>query len=153
VVALITLGGVQSGILIDTTSSFASWANVAALLLYVGAYQMSFGPISWLLVGEVFPLQVRGQAIALATLTNFAANFGVSLVLPSLQETYGPAAMYFGFAAIGVGAWWTINQIVPETKGRSLEEIEQMWKEDGGLSSGEDGVVVEMESGDVRHRD
>jgi hypothetical protein len=52
---------------------------------------MSFGPISWLLVGEVFPLRVRGQAIALATLTNFASNFGVSLVLPSIQQAVGPS--------------------------------------------------------------
>ena len=51
--------------------------------------QMSFGPISWLLVGEVFPLRVRGQAIALATLTNFGSNFVVSLVLPSVQAAYG----------------------------------------------------------------
>ena len=44
--------------------------------------QISFGPISWLMVGEVFPLAVRGQASALATLTNFASNFGVRAALP-----------------------------------------------------------------------
>lgn len=56
--------------------------GVAALLMYVGCYQLSFGPISWLIVGEVFPLAVRGEALALATVTNFGANFGVSLFLP-----------------------------------------------------------------------
>ena len=50
---------------------------------------MSFGPISWLLVGEVFPLKVRGQAIALATITNFASNFAVSLALPTVQQAVG----------------------------------------------------------------
>lgn len=89
---------------------------------------MSFGPVSWLIVGEVFPLRVRGQAIALATLTNFGSNFAVSLVLPTLQETFGQSAMYFTFAAIGVAALVTINAYVPETKGKSLEEIERMWE-------------------------
>lgn len=47
--------------------------------------QLSFGPISWLIVGEVFPLAVRGQALAIATIINFGSNFGVSLVLPYAQ--------------------------------------------------------------------
>jgi Sugar (and other) transporter len=64
--------------------------------------QVSFGPISWLLVGELFPLSVRGQALALATLTNFGSNFIVSLALPSLQETLGLGYTYMAFAGIGV---------------------------------------------------
>lgn len=60
--------------------------SVVALLLYVGCYQVSFGPISWLLVGEIFPLAVRGPALALATITNFGSNFLVSLVLPAVQQ-------------------------------------------------------------------
>jgi len=125
--SLVVLGANQAGFL-PLAGTSAAWINVFALLAYAAAYQMSFGPISWLLVGEVFPLRVRGQAIALATLTNFASNFLVSLVLPSLQDLYGPAAMYFVFAGIGVVALVTINNIVPETKGRSLEEIEKLWE-------------------------
>jgi MFS family permease len=99
IISLLILGSSQSGML-PLSADVTSWVSVGALLLYVGAYQCSFGPISWLIVGEVFPLRVRGNAIALATLTNFASNFGVSLVLPTLQEKYGPSAMYFGFAVI-----------------------------------------------------
>lgn len=51
--------------------------------------QMSFGPISWLLVGELFPLRARSEAIALATFVNFSSNFAVSLVLPAFEEQYG----------------------------------------------------------------
>ena len=126
--SLLVLGTVQGGIL-PIPEGMGAWANVGALLLYVVAYQMSFGPISWLIVGEVFPLRVRSQAIAMATLTNFASNFVVSLVLPSLLEEFGPSAMYLVFASIGVVALVTINSIVPETKGRSLEEIEKLWGE------------------------
>jgi hypothetical protein len=51
--------------------------------------QVSFGPISWLLLGELFPLAVRGQAIALASFVNFASNFLVSLALPAFEDAYG----------------------------------------------------------------
>lgn len=128
VFSLFVLGSVQSGQLpLLSDQGIGVWANVIALLLYVGAYQVSFGPISWLIVGEVFPLSIRGQALALATLTNFASNFLVSLCIPSLQETLGPAGLYFAFGGIGCIALYTIYSTVPETKGKSLEEIEDMW--------------------------
>ncbi|KAI8100437.1 hypothetical protein M9435_006921 [Picochlorum sp. BPE23] len=127
VFSLFVLGSVQSGQLLPSSPEISIWANVVALLLYVGAYQVSFGPISWLIVGEVFPLSIRGQALALATLTNFASNFVVSLCIPSLQETLGPAGLYFAFCGIGCVALYTIYATVPETKGKSLEEIEKMW--------------------------
>lgn len=136
VVSLLALGTAQSeGVLSFgmVSPEVASWVSVVALLMYVGAYQCSFGPISWLVVGEVFPLRVRGQAIALATLTNFGSNFAVSLVLPTLQETFGASALYFAFAGIGVWALATVYTIVPETKGKSLEEIEQLWTGDRAL--------------------
>lgn len=126
VVSLVALAAASSGAA-PVPPEVTAWVSVFALLAYVGAYSISFGPISWLIVGEVFPLRVRGQAIALATLTNFLSNFLVSLALPTLQEGYGQTAMYVGFAAIGVVALGTINAIVPETKGRSLEEIEKLW--------------------------
>jgi sugar porter (SP) family MFS transporter len=127
VVSLVVLGSVQAQVF-PIPSEYGAWANLVALLFYTGAYQASFGPISWLIVGEVFPLSIRGQALALATLTNFGANFLVSLVIPSLQEMYGQSALYFGFAAIGVVALASIYANVPETKGKTLEEIEAMWK-------------------------
>lgn len=99
--------------------------------------QMSFGPISWLLVGELFPLAVRGQAIAVATFINFGSNFGVSLVLPSLQSAAGPSATYLLFAAIGCVAVANIYFNVPETKGKTLEQIEQIWSQ-GASSSADD---------------
>ncbi|EFN53468.1 hypothetical protein CHLNCDRAFT_25635 [Chlorella variabilis] len=122
VLSLLALGTAQ------VARDMVAWTNLVALLLYVGCYQLSFGPISWLLCGEVFPLKVRGQAIALATLTNFGSNFLVSLALPTITESFGPAATYFTFAAIGVGAVVTIHAIVPETKGKTLEEIEALWQ-------------------------
>eukprot|EP00899_Mesostigma_viride_P016709 jgi/Mesvir1/25039/Mv16978-RA.1 len=59
--------------------------SVAALLIYVGCYQISFGPISWLMVSEIFPLRVRGRALSLATIVNFGSNWLVALLLPPVQ--------------------------------------------------------------------
>ncbi|KAF8072353.1 D-xylose-proton symporter [Scenedesmus sp. PABB004] len=98
----------------------AAWVSVAAMLLYVGCYQVSFGPISWLIVGEVFPLAVRSQAIAIATFVNFSANFLVSLALPSLQAGAGMTATYGLFCAIALLAWASIyaNISCSERRGR-----------------------------------
>ncbi|CAN6308691.1 unnamed protein product [Urochloa humidicola] len=97
---------------------------VGALLLYVGAYQVSFGPISWLMVSEIFPLRTRGRGISLAVLTNFGSNALVTFAFSPLQEFLGPANIFFLFGAIAVLSLVFVILNVPETKGLSLEEIE-----------------------------
>ena len=117
VISLLILGTIHNPI-----------SSVVALLLYVGCYQVSFGPVSWLLVGEIFPLAVRSSAIALASFANFGSNFLVSLVLPTLQGVLGVSNTYIAFGLIAMLAVGVIYFTVPETKGKSLEEIEQMFK-------------------------
>lgn len=113
-----------SGSLEET--SLTARASVLAIFTYVGAYQVSFGPIAWLLVGEIFPQRVRSAAVGTATLTNFLSNFLVSLFLPSLIETFGTAGTYYFFSVMGVVALSSIYVTVVETKGRTLEEIEEL---------------------------
>ncbi|CAN1282691.1 D-xylose-proton symporter-like 3, chloroplastic [Linum perenne] len=97
---------------------------VAALLLYVGCYQVSFGPISWLMVSEIFPLRTRGKGISLAVLTNFGSNAIVTFAFSPLKELLGAENLFLLFGAIAVVALVFTITIVPETKGLSLEEIE-----------------------------
>jgi sugar porter (SP) family MFS transporter len=101
-----------------------SEASIVGLLLFVGCYQISFGPISWLIVSEIFPLQVRSLAISFATLVNFSTNFGVSLLLPQLQEAFGLRALYLAFSLVSLLAVLSVYFTVPETKGKSLEDIQ-----------------------------
>jgi len=108
-------------------SSSNAYLSLACLLCYVGAYQVSFGPIAWLMVGEVFPAQVRAAATGVATITNFAANTAVSLALPLLQSSLGQGGTYALFAGLGAAAVTSIALTVPETKGKTLEEIEAAW--------------------------
>ncbi|XP_030964753.1 D-xylose-proton symporter-like 3, chloroplastic [Quercus lobata] len=97
---------------------------VAALLLYVGCYQISFGPISWLMVSEIFPLRTRGRGISLAVLTNFGSNAIVTFAFAPLKEWLGAENLFLLFGAIALLSLLFVILVVPETKGLSLEEIE-----------------------------
>lgn len=97
---------------------------VAALLLYVGSYQVSFGPISWLMVSEIFPLRTRGRGISLAVLTNFGSNALVTFAFSPLKELLGADNLFLVFGAIALVSLVFVLTLVPETKGLSLEEIE-----------------------------
>ncbi|CAN6817901.1 unnamed protein product [Brassica oleracea] len=97
---------------------------VAALLLYVGCYQLSFGPISWLMMSEIFPLKLRGRGISIAVLVNFGTNALVTFAFSPMKELLGAGVLFCGFGAICVLSLFFIYFIVPETKGLTLEEIE-----------------------------
>ncbi|KAG7538313.1 Major facilitator superfamily domain [Arabidopsis suecica] len=97
---------------------------VGALLLYVGCYQISFGPISWLMVSEIFPLRTRGRGISLAVLTNFGSNAIVTFAFSPLKEFLGAENLFLLFGAIALVSLLFVILVVPETKGLSLEEIE-----------------------------
>lgn len=97
---------------------------VAALLLYVGCYQISFGPISWLMVSEIFPLRTRGRGISLAVLANFSSNAIVTFAFSPLKELLGADNLFLLFGAIALLSLVFVILLVPETKGLSLEEIE-----------------------------
>ncbi|GMY06402.1 D-xylose-proton symporter-like 2 [Fagus crenata] len=97
---------------------------VAALLLYVGCYQISFGPIGWLMISEIFPLRLRGRGLSIAVLVNFGANALVTFAFSPLKALLGAAILFYIFGAIAVLSLLFIFFVVPETKGLTLEEIE-----------------------------
>lgn len=97
---------------------------VLALLLYVSCYQLSFGPIGWLMISEIFPLRLRGRGLSIAVLINFGANAIVTFAFSPLKALLGSGVLFFIFAGIAVISLVFIYFIVPETKGLSLEEIE-----------------------------
>ncbi|OMP01497.1 Sugar/inositol transporter [Corchorus olitorius] len=125
------LGGV-SGIVISLflLGSYYLFLNdvpavaVVALLAYVGCYQLSFGPIGWLMISEVFPLRLRGRGLSIAVLVNFGANALVTFAFSPLQAWLGAGIVFYIFGVIAVLSLVFIFFIVPETKGLTLEEIE-----------------------------
>jgi len=96
---------------------------LGSLMLYVGCFAFSLGPIVWLLISEVFPLRVRGRGMSIATLANWAANFAVSLVFLGMIAVLGTPVTFLIYAALCIATMVFTAWIVPETKGRELETI------------------------------
>ncbi|KAF2571114.1 hypothetical protein F2Q70_00005489 [Brassica cretica] len=95
-----------------------------ALQEYKDKAMISFGPISWLMVSEIFPLRTRGRGISLAVLTNFGSNAIVTFAFSPLKEYLGAENLFLLFGAIALVSLLFVVLVVPETKGLSLEEIE-----------------------------
>jgi len=97
---------------------------LASLFLYIGGYQVGYGPIAWLLISEIFPLKVRGKAVSIAVVTNFFFNAVMAFVFPVELSEIGAAATFFIYGIILAIGIYFIYRYVPETKGFTLEQIE-----------------------------
>lgn len=98
------------------------------MALFLACFAFSLGPIPWILISEIFPTNIRGRAMSIGTLILWIACAGVSQTFPWLLEHLQPSGTFFFYALLTgfsfVAAWW----LVPETKGRSLEQIERGWQ-------------------------
>jgi SP family xylose:H+ symportor-like MFS transporter len=103
------------------------------MLGYIACFALSVGPVTWVLLSEIFPTSIRGRAMAIATFCLWTANFIVSQTFPMMDESswlisrfnHGfPFYIYAFFCLVLVLTVW---KAVPETKGRSLEDIERSW--------------------------
>jgi sugar porter (SP) family MFS transporter len=98
--------------------------GVAAVMFYLAAFEISLGPIFWLMISEIFPLRVRSKAMAVATMFNWTFNFLVSYFFLRMTSGIGRDGVFWMYAFFGVCALVFFFFQVPETKDRSLEEIE-----------------------------
>ena len=103
-------------------------AIIASILMFVGGYQIGFGPITWLILSEIFPLRVRSAAISCGTLSNFASNLLVTGLFEVERQNLGEGLLFGQFFLIAVAATFFTLQYVFETQGLSLEEIERKLK-------------------------
>jgi len=106
------------------TGGWVALVTVGSVAAYVGFFAIGLGPVFWLLISEIFPLAVRGRGMSVATVANWGSNFAVTLVFPPLVAALGSASAFLAFAVLSVGAFIFTLRMVPETSGRSLEEIE-----------------------------
>lgn len=104
------------------------WVAVGSLISYIICFAMSLGPIGWILVSEVFPLKIRGTAMSICTVSNFAFNFFVVGSFPVLLHRIGGAWTFWMFGIVSLLCIIFVYFFVPETKGVSLEEIESNWQ-------------------------
>jgi MFS transporter, SP family, galactose:H+ symporter len=102
--------------------------TAVCLAAYIVFFAFSLGPIVWLMISEIYPLRNRAQAVAVSTASNWGANFLVSLTFPILTNRLGSSPTFFIYAALGVVTLLFVIARVPETKGRTLEEISALWR-------------------------
>jgi SP family arabinose:H+ symporter-like MFS transporter len=100
------------------------------ILVYVAAFAVSLGAVVWVILSEIFPNRIRGLATAIATMALWVVDFIVSQTFPPLLSSVGPGVTFWIFGAMALFTFIFTWSAVPETKGKSLEEIEAIWVKD-----------------------
>lgn len=113
----------------ESLGSSLKYFTVASMFIYIIFFAVSLGPLGWLIISEVFPLKVRGVGMSLGSLSNWLFNGIVAFTFLKLLNALSPAGAFWLYAAIGVlGIIWG-HRYIPETKGITLEKIEDNWRD------------------------
>jgi len=129
----LSLGVLGVAFQMTNLSGLLQWIAVASVLFYIASFAISLGPIFWLMIAEIYPLRVRGRAMSLATVANWGFNMLVAATFLTLTESLGKAGTFWLFAVLSVAGIAFCYLFVPETKGYTLEEIEQYLHSGKGL--------------------
>jgi sugar porter (SP) family MFS transporter len=124
---VVTLGVLGLAFHMMSGNQALAWVAVITLMAYVAFFAISLGPIFWLLISEIYPLKIRGLAEGTAAGTNWIFNLIVSITFLSLVEALGPTWTFWLYGLLAIASWIFSYYLVPETKGRTLEEIERSW--------------------------
>ncbi|KAM4691939.1 solute carrier family 2, facilitated glucose transporter member 10 [Rhinophrynus dorsalis] len=123
-----------------------NWISLLSLMAFVSAFSIGFGPMTWLVLSEIYPEEIRGRAFAFCNSFNWAANLLISLTFLDVIDSIGLPWTFLFYGLMGLAAIIFIYLFIPETKGQTLEEIDkqfsskrllhgnQMWKRHGWRS-------------------
>ena len=130
---LLILGsiGMAIGMVAISTLAFLDIIGTTTLvfiIIYTASFMMSWGPICWVLISEIFPNKIRSQAIAIAVAAQWTANFFISSTYPPMME-FSNGGTYLFYGIMSVLSALFVWKYIPETKGKTLEEMEGLWKE------------------------
>lgn len=103
---------------------------LGAVILFIAAFAMAMGPITWLYCSEIFPNEIRGRAMSVAAFVVWTSCYIVAQTFPMMNDSpaIGPAATFWFYAGASLASFLFILMLIPETKGRTLEEIGRMWQ-------------------------
>lgn len=118
-----------------------SYVTIVAMAFYLIFFCATWGPIMWTMIGEVFPLAVRGVGVGFSSLVNWGANLLVSLMFPVLLQHFSMPIIFGVFAVMCALASFFVKRYVFETRGRSLEEIEAALRDRANVAE-DDSVVA-----------
>jgi SP family xylose:H+ symportor-like MFS transporter len=123
--------GMAIGMIAISTLAFLDIIGTTTLIfiiIYTASFMMSWGPICWVLISEIFPNKIRSQAVAIAVAAQWTANFFISSTYPPMME-FSNGGTYFFYGVMSILSALFVWKYVPETKGKTLEEMEGLWKE------------------------
>ena len=106
-----------------TLSGPAGWTALISANLYIVAFGMSWGPVMWVMLGEMFPNQARGAALAVAGFSQWITNFAVTMTFPIFLAHIGLGGAYALYAGFALLSFFIVRAAVRETKGKTLEEM------------------------------
>ncbi len=112
----------------STQSHMLGWIAAISLMCYVAFFAIGMGPVFWLLISEIYPLRIRGAAMSVATFFNWGFNLVIGITFLTLIKILGRPETFWLYGGLSIGTWFFVYFLVPETKGRSLEEIEAHWQ-------------------------
>jgi MFS family permease len=128
---LIQVVGLAGAGILFYTGTVTVGSLLGMVIVYLLAFAMAMGPIPWVLCSEIFPAKMRGRAMSIATLSIWTGCFVIVQTSPALMRL-SPAAAFFFYGACSLATFLFVLLLIPETKGRSLEEIEKSWQRPGG---------------------
>ena len=144
----LTVALIGLGIFFAMSASFQhtyGWFALACLLVYIAGFAIGLGPVFWLMIAEIFPLQMRGPAMAVCTMFNWGFNFLIAYTFLSLTDLITKQGTFWLYAFFAVCAVVFFATVVPETKDRSLEQIQ------AELGSDADQELTRDRSGERDH--
>ena len=125
---ILSLGILGFAFLSPSLTHALAWISVVCVMVYVACFAIGLGPVFWLMISEIYPLKVRGRAMGIATVANWGSNLLVALTFLSLLRSLGRPWTFWLYALVGIISWVFVFRLVPETKGKTLEQIEAQWR-------------------------
>ena len=124
-----------AGVALSNIISVSPLVPVMSIMVYSASFMFSWGPICWVLISEIFPNTIRSAAVAIAVAFQWIFNFIVSssfvpmynMRMGEMGENFGHFFVYALYGTICILAAWFVSRLVPETKGKSLEEMSRLW--------------------------
>ncbi len=133
IIGALVMGGAMFGLGLSLMMQSKGMFSLICMLVYIAGFAVSWGPVTWVLLSEMFPNKIRNSALAIAVTAQWIANYLVSWSFPIMKDNkalvdtfhYGfPYFIYGGMAVLAALFTW---KFIPETKGRTLEELEELW--------------------------
>ncbi len=119
------------------SSTSSSYVAIAAVIVYIMGFSFSWGPVVWIMLSEIYPNAIRGKAMSIAVAAQWIMNFIVTLTFPVmdgstyLNEHFNHGFAYWVYGICSFLAALFVIRFLPETKGRTLESIQELWHRQG----------------------